>query len=216
MADPTITNAAGVTRVTLKSTVNASVGDLIGHDGTDWVSADADARIAARFMAMENVPVGGTLGCCESGVLFDSDAPYTAGASQYLSITPARHGAIPAISATLTIIQRIGHAISTDTVVFNLARVGNLYLRARATYDPASLAAVTARSDTVTLTGLLTTDNLRFIGAPAAGVGWDSGLVVEHLDVSLADTLRIRLVNPSAAALDGASNGNFDVLVLRP
>jgi len=91
MALPTVIQAAGVTRITLGAGISANVGDLIGHESGNWALADADARIAAQFMAMESVGAAGSLTVCESGILFDSDAPYTAGASQYLSTGPGGH-----------------------------------------------------------------------------------------------------------------------------
>src|SRR6266511_1138177 len=94
MAEPTITNAVGITELTLKSTVSAKVGDLIGVDGTDWVLADGDARIPAQFMALATVGAGARCPVCTAGVLYDSDAPYTAGADQYLSAVAAAHGEI--------------------------------------------------------------------------------------------------------------------------
>ncbi len=215
MALPTITNAQGVTRLTLKTTVSANVGDLIGHDGTDWVLADADGRIPAQFMAMESIGAGAELQVCRSGVLTDTDAPYTAGVDQYLTATAGAHGAVPVISSTLTVLQRIGKALSTSEVSFDLSRRGPDALRARVAYDPASLAGATARSDTVSVTGLQTTDVIR--GAQVAaitGTGWDSGLVVQGFDVSGANTLRARLVNATAGALDGASV-NLDLYVER-
>ncbi len=215
MALPTITNAQGVTRLTLKSTVSANVGDLIGHDGTDWVLADADGRIPAQFMAMESVGAGAELQVCRAGILTDTDAPYTAGADQYLTTTAGAHGAAPAISSTLTVLQRIGKALSTSEMAFDLSRRGPDTLRARVAYDPASLAAATARSDSVSVTGLQATDVIR--GAQVAaitGTGWDSGLVIQGFDVSGANTLRARLVNATAGALDGASV-NLDLYVER-
>src|SRR5215208_6571785 len=102
---PTILNASGLSRVTLKTTVSCNVGDLIGFDGTDWVLADADGRVAAEFMAMESVAAGSSVAVCQAGVVYDVDAPYTAGASFYLSATAGAHTAtLPAASATLTIL----------------------------------------------------------------------------------------------------------------
>jgi hypothetical protein len=202
-----IYNAAGVTRLTLGAGVSANVGDLIGHDGSNWVLADADARVPAQFMAMESVGAASAVNVCQTGVLFDSLAPYTAGNDQYLSTTAGAHTATrPALTTTLTITQRIGKALATDTIAFNLVQFGPVLLRANVTYDPASLATVLARSDTVALTGLLTTDLVRVHqGAPLTGTGWDTGLVVQGADVSASDTLRVRLINPTAGALDGAS-----------
>jgi hypothetical protein len=213
MAEPTIIQAAGISRIALSASVSAKVGELIGHDGTNWVLADADGRIAAQFMAMEYAAAGGALTVCESGVLFDSDAPYTVGASQYLSATAGAHGAIPAASATLTLLQRIGRAIATDTMVFNLARNKPDLMRVQVTYDPASLNATTARNDTVTVTGLQTTDMIR--GGSVANVALEAGLLISMADVSAADTIRFRLHNPTAGAVDGASLVHT-VLVERP
>jgi hypothetical protein len=165
---------------------------------------------------MESVAAGSAVNVCTAGVLFDADAPYTAGQDQYLSTTAGAHTAtIPAISTTLTILQRIGKALTTDTISFDLHRAGPTILRARVAYDPASLGATTARSDTVTVTGLLTSDVVR--GRHAAvitGTGWDSGLAIVGFDVSSADTLRVRLANMSAGALDGAAV-NLDVYAER-
>ncbi len=204
---PTILNASGITRVTLKSTVSCNVGDLLGFDGTDWVKADADGRIAAECVAMESVSAGSSVTVCTAGALYDADAPYTVGDSQYLSATAGAHTAsLPVASSTLTVLQRVGKAVATDTMAFNLLRNGPLSLRAQATYDPASLAATTARSDTVTVTGLLTTDIVRGLNNTVlAGIGWNSGLMIQGFDVSAADTLRVRLQNASAGSLDGAS-----------
>ncbi len=213
MALPAVIQAAGVTRVTLGAGVSANVGDLIGHDGTNWVLADADARVPAQFLAMESVAAGSSLTVCASGILFDSDAPYVAGASQYLLSANGAHGAIPAASATLTLLQRIGRAITTDTMVFNLARNKPDIMRVQVTYDPASLAATTARNDTVAVTGLQTTDLIR--GGSVANVALEAGLVISQIDVSAADTIRFRLHNPTAGAIDGASLAHT-ILVERP
>jgi hypothetical protein len=216
MALPTIVNATGIARLTLKSDLACSVGDLIGHNGTDWVLADADARIPASYMAMETVAAGSVVSVCQAGALFDSDAPYTAGQDQYLATTAGGHtSTIPSLTTTLTILQRIGKTLSTDTVIFDLTPRGPTLLRARVAYDPASLASATARSDTVTITGLLTTDVVRGRHvAVLTGTGWDTGLDIVSLDVSGADTLRVRLQNATAGALDGASV-NLDVYIER-
>jgi len=216
MAEPAILSASGTTRITLGATVSAKVGDLIGHDGTNYVLADADLRVPARFMAMETVAVGAAIAVCESGVLFDSDAPYTAGASQYLSATAGAHGAIPAISATLTLLQRVGHATTTDTLVFNLSRILPVLLRAQVAYDPASLATVLARSDALALTGILATDIVHGgFDELLTGTGWNTGLVIQHVIASAANEVTVRLVNPTAGALDGAAV-TLDLYVDRP
>src|SRR5688572_1582704 len=125
MAEPVITMAQGVGQVVLKSGVTAKVGDLIGHDGTDWVLADADGRIPASFMAMQYLAGDGTLklAVCQAGTLYDSDAIYVNGTDYYLSNTGGAHVAsMPGVSATLTIIQRIGKALNTTDLAFDLNR----------------------------------------------------------------------------------------------
>jgi hypothetical protein len=217
MALPTIVDAQGVTRLTLKSTLTVSVGDLLGFDGTDWVKADADARIPAEFMAMvSTVDAGLEVPVCRAGILFDSDAPYTKGATQYLSATAGAHTAtIPAMSSTLTIIQRVGLALSTSEMSFDLTKRGPTYLRAQVTKDVASLNATTAATETATVTGLLAADVVRpGPHAPLTGTGWDTGLVVQNLWASNADELSIRVTNPTAGALNGASEA-FDIYVER-
>jgi len=213
VAEPTITNAVGITELTLKTTVSAKVGDLLGFDGTDWVLADADTRVPAQFMALATVAAGARCPVCTAGVLYDADAPYTAGADLYLSTVAGAHGAMPAASATLTLLQRIGIALSTSEMAFNLARRGADVMRVQVTYDPASRAATTARNDTVAVTGLRTTDVVR--GGSVANNALEAGLVISQMDVSAADTLRIRLHNPTAGAVDGASLVHT-VLVERP
>jgi hypothetical protein len=98
-------------------------------------------------------------------------------------------------------------------MVFNLARNKPDLMRVQVTYDPASLNATTARNDTVTVTGLQTTDMIR--GGSVANVALEAGLLISMADVSAADTIRFRLHNPTAGAVDGASLVHT-VLVERP
>jgi len=216
MAEPVILQAQNLVELTLSASVTAKVGDLIGHDGTNWVLADADARVPAQYVAMEYGAAGARIHACQSGVIYDSDAPYTTGNDQYLSATAGAHTAtIPAISTTLTLLQRVGKALTTDSMAFNLVNRGPHTMRVRAAYDPVSLAATTARDDTVTVTGLVSTDVIRGVHvADITGTGWNSGLVIQGMDVSAGDTLRVRLTNPTAGVLDGASV-NLDVFAER-
>src|SRR5947207_15031517 len=108
-----ILQAAGVTRVTLGAAVTCVTGDLLGWDGMQFTQAKADTRIPAQFMAMEaQLTVGGVVDVCQEGALQDTSAPFTAGADQYLATTAGTIGALPAISGTLTIMQRIGKAVA--------------------------------------------------------------------------------------------------------
>jgi hypothetical protein len=71
-----------------------------------------------------------------------------------------------------------------------------------ATYDPASLAATTARDDAITVTGVAATDIVvGYQAAPAL----TSGLSIQEVRVSAANTITVRLNNASAGAIDGAS-----------
>lgn len=202
MALPTITNASGLTRLTLKSTVSANTGDLIGHDGADFVLADADGRIPAEYMAMESVAAGASVAVCTGGVLNDTDAPYTAGNDQYLSATAGAHTpTIPAASTTLTILQRIGKALTTSEVAFDLSKRGPTILRANAAVDPASGATDTVQNLAVTITGVLSTDYVRLAGAPAVV----QGVIYNGSVVATANTATIGIANASAGTVDGAS-----------
>lgn len=71
-----------------------------------------------------------------------------------------------------------------------------------ATYDAASLAAVTSRDDAITVTGILATDIVVGYQLPAAFL---SGMNAQEARVSGADTITLRVVNSSAGALDAAS-----------
>lgn len=71
-----------------------------------------------------------------------------------------------------------------------------------ATYDPASLGAVTARDDAITVTGVAATDIV--VGYQAAPALL-SGLSIQEVRVSGANQITVRLNNASAGALDGAS-----------
>ena len=205
-SDPTIIRAQGVTEVTLKSAVTAKVGSLIGFDGTDWVLADAVAGtgVPATFMSMAYLVGDGTLKLpvCQSGVLFDVDAPYTNGADQYLSATAGAHTAtIPAASSTLTTLQRIGKAVSTDSVAFDLSNRGPKIMRITAAVDPSSNATDTVENLAVTVTGVLAGDKVSLADSPAVvqGVIYNGSIVVT------TDTVTLGIANASAGTVNGAS-----------
>lgn len=71
-----------------------------------------------------------------------------------------------------------------------------------ATYDPAALAATTARDDAITVTGVAATDVvIGYQAAPAL----TAGLSIQEARVSAANTITVRLNNASAGSIDGAS-----------
>ena len=55
----------------------------------------------------------------------------------------------------------------------------------------------------MTVTGLQTTDLVR--GGSTVNNAQEAGLLISQMDVSATDTLRIRLHNPTAGSVDGAS-----------
>lgn len=197
-----ITGAHNQSRVTLAAGVTAQVGDLIGYSA-GWVLADADARIPARYIAC-TAGVASDIRVAESGILYDdaSTAPYTAGDLQYLSATAGAHTAtIPAVSTTLTILQPIGHALTTRRMSFDLARRTALRLRASAAVDPASGGTDTVQNLAVTVTGVLATDYARLASAPTVV----QGVIYNGSVVCTADTVTVGIANASAGTVDGAS-----------
>jgi hypothetical protein len=212
MAEPVILQAQGVGELTLKAGATAKVGDLLGHDGTGWVLADADGRVPAQCLAMEYGAAAARIHVCQAGVLYDSDAPYTAGNDQYLSATAGAHTAtVPAISTTLTLLQRLGKALSVDSMVFDLAQRGPLSLRARAAVDPASLAANAVANTAVTVTGVLAGDLVQAL--PPADLEGDIALQSALATADNTVTLRLHNVD-DANAVDGAAK-NWDFYVSR-
>jgi len=209
-SDPTVIEAHGVFEVTLEAATSCKAGDLIGFDGTHWVQADADARIAAEGVAMFAAAAGGAVKLARSGVLEDLDAPYTAGADQYLSATAGAHTAtIPAASSTLTILQRVGRAVSTSVVQFDCARVGPTRMRIQAAVDPANAASDAIADLDVTLTGVVATDYVR----PLPSSTIEAGVVCVAATAG-ADKVTLRLHNPTAGAVNGASK-TWEFLVER-
>lgn len=186
-------------RVTLAAGVTANAGDLIGYS-SGWVLADADGRIPARYMAATS-GIAAEIRVAESGILYDDAAPYTAGDLQYLSATAGAHTAtIPAISTTLTLLQPIGHAITTSRMSFDLARRGPLWLRANAAVDPVSALTDTTQNLAVTVTGVSATDYI--YPHPPAMV---QGVIFQGAAVPTLNTVTVGITNASAGTVDGAS-----------
>jgi hypothetical protein len=71
-----------------------------------------------------------------------------------------------------------------------------------ATFDPASLAATTARDDAITVTGVAATDICIGYQAPAALA---ASIDIQEARVSGANTITVRHNNASAGAVDAAS-----------
>ena len=109
-------------RINNKLTLNGTVkrGDLLGHDGTNWVQADCNvaAGYYAEFVAMESGESGAIIPGCKSCTLVDEDAPYTK-VAQYLSGTAgALTATMPAVGGD--IIQVVGMGTSTKRVQIDL------------------------------------------------------------------------------------------------
>lgn len=74
-------------------------------------------------------------------------------------------------------------------------------VRASVSWDPASAAANAVTEDTVTVTGLRTNMSVIALDVPSLSVA--IGIVGAY--VSAADTLTIRMINPTAGALDATA-----------
>jgi hypothetical protein len=197
-----IVEADGVRRLTLKSTVACKVGELLGHDGSDWVLADAAPAIPAQFLALEAGEAGATVAVCRSGVLYETTPDwYGPGAHQYLSSSAGDHSnAVPSLSSTLTVLQRIGTALDSQHVAFDLTQRGPTLLRAEATVNPASAATDAIANLAVTVTGVLATDVVRAL-APA---DLEAGVVCVAVTPT-TNTVTLRLHNPTAGTVDGGA-----------
>lgn len=120
MAEPTITNAEKLADLTLNGSVKK--GDVLAHNGTGWVQADASdaaTNLYAQYVAMQSGVSSDIITGCKVCVLFDADAPYTANATQYVSATA---GAITETrpAANADVIQIVGRSISTKECHVNI------------------------------------------------------------------------------------------------
>lgn len=88
---------------------------------------------------------------------------------------------------------------------------GGVYLVADQTLDIADATAVASVNTNVTIAGLLTTDAV--VAIPPVDI--EAGLVVQTCQVSAANTAVLRITNPSAGAINAASNAGWDFLVFR-
>jgi hypothetical protein len=86
---------------------------MLYHDGTDWELADADDNTKFAEAIATNSYASGDVGvACTSGIIVDTDAPYTQGDQYYLSTTAGDVTATrPTTAANLR--QLIGFGLST-------------------------------------------------------------------------------------------------------
>ena len=119
MADPHVEQATDKFAATIGSTA-VTAGDMVYFDGTDWELADADDNTKYAEAVAVNSYASGDVGVlCRSGIIRDTDAPFTQGNSMYLSATA---GAITATRPTgaENLIQVVGFCIDTSRVVFEI------------------------------------------------------------------------------------------------
>ena len=119
MADPHVEKATDKFAATVGSTA-VTAGDMVYFDGTDWELADADDNTKYAEAVAVNSYASGDVGVlCRSGIIRDTDAPFTQGNSMYLSATA---GAITATRPTgaENLIQVVGFCIDTSRVVFEI------------------------------------------------------------------------------------------------
>ena len=108
----------GKRKVTLVGTVSAY--NLIAHNGTNWVAADAtDETLPAALLALQGGVSGDIVEAAPYVVLTDSDAPYTLDTTQYLSETAGAHTETRVTTAA-ALRQVVGHSVDTSTVVFDV------------------------------------------------------------------------------------------------
>ena len=112
-SDVIITNAEGITKVTLAGTV--AKGEPVAHNGTNWVQADASdaaTNLYAQYIAMDAGISGKEIQVCKGCSLYDPDAPYTANYPLYVSATAGElTHTRPTTNAD--VIQIVGRAVST-------------------------------------------------------------------------------------------------------
>lgn len=137
-------------------------------------------------------------------VLFDSSYP-TGGEP----ISVKELGLLRSVDI-LTAAPAAGYSFSYDHTNLKLM-VYTPIMTYAATFDPASLAAVTSRDDAVTVTGVAATDICIGCNLPAAAV---ERISVQSARVTGANTITTRLTNASAAAGDVAS-GSFQYFVVK-
>ena len=118
-SDPYLAIAGEVFTGTIGST-DVTAGAVVYFDGTDWELADASLHTTFGEAVATHAYAAGEVGTfCTSGILVDIDAPYTQGASYYLSETAGELTAtIPTTNAAIR--QVVGFALSTSQVRLNV------------------------------------------------------------------------------------------------
>ena len=98
-------------------------------------------------------------------------------------------------------LQRIGKAVSTERVVFDLSNRGPKVMRITAAVDPSSNASDVVENLAVTVTGVLAGDKVSLADSPAIvqGVIYNGSIVVT------TDTVTLGIANASAGTVNGAS-----------
>ncbi len=127
MADPQVIAAGPVARVALKADEVAIPGDPIGFS-TGFMRALATVATAIPSLGIAlqagDGAEGDSIDICQQGKLVDEDAPFTAGSFYYLGEGSA--GAFKwtatAPSTTGDVIQMLGFAADTKTLLFNLVQ----------------------------------------------------------------------------------------------
>ncbi len=120
--EPVIETAVQETLLTLNGTVLR--GNILAHDGTNWVQADAtDAATSlyGQYVALESGVSGQVIRACRGVELSDADAPFTANGTVYVSGTAGAFTQTrPAVDGD--VIQVIGRALSTSRVSIFIER----------------------------------------------------------------------------------------------
>jgi len=113
MADPYVRQARGVFTGTIGST-DVTAGDAVYFDGTDWELADADDNTKyAEAFAVNSSSAGEVGTFAQSGIIVDTDAPYTYSNTHYLHTTAGSLTATRPTGAN-NLIQVLGYALSTS------------------------------------------------------------------------------------------------------
>jgi len=133
LADPYVRQARGVFTGTVGST-DLTAGAAVYFDGTDWEKADADDNTKfAEAIAVNSFDSGAVGIFCRSGIIVDTDAPYTQGDQYYLSTTA---GAITATRPTgaNNLKQVLGFGLSTKELYVDIPPVRELMVNVMLPY----------------------------------------------------------------------------------